>query len=188
MENRVMERAGVRRYLLRGSLAALLFFLLQAYAFRLVIVPSWSMAPTLRPGDVVLVDRLTYEFGSPKRGDMVEFHFRQADDRTFLKRVIGVPGDTIVERDGRLWVNGAPLAWPTGEAQIAAEAGQSVPPVRVPAGHYFVLGDNLASSLDSRFWGSVDLHEVVGKALLICWSDGARWWDVRWDRIGRWLR
>ncbi len=178
-----------RRILLRGAMAVLLVFLLQAYAFQVFVVSTRAMAPTLRPGDVVLVDRLTYEFASPKRGDLIVLHFPQADDRGFLKRVIGVPGDTVAEHDGRFWVNGLPLAWPTGEAPPpTAVTTRRLAPIRVPAEHYFVVGDNPAASLDSRFWGTVHLHELVGKAIVILWSHGAHWWDVPWHRIGRWLR
>lgn len=187
------RRVTLWRRVLRGGLAAVvagvLVFLLVGYVCQIFAVSSSSMAPTLRPGDLVLVDRLTYEFGLPHRGDLILFHFRQADDQGFLKRVIGVPGDTVGERNGRFWVNGVPLAWPTADAPTRdTAAALSLPPVQVPAGQFFVLGDNPGASLDSRFWGTVTLHEVVGKALLICWSEGAHWWDVRWHRIGRWLR
>ncbi len=186
-EGQVETGMRLRQSLLRAALAALLVFLLQAYAFQVFVVSSESMAPTLRPGDVVLVDRLTYEFASPKRGDLLVFRVPQADDRDFLKRVIGVPGDTVAERGGQIWVNGTPL---TRSMRVAPThvAVQSIPPVQVPAGRYFVLGDNPNASLDSRLWGTVGLHEVLGKALVICWSGGARWWDVCWHRIGRWLR
>ncbi len=177
-----------RQILLRGGMAALLIGLLQAYAFQFFVVPSQSMAPTLRRGDVVLVNRLFYEFNPPHRGDLIIFHFPQADDHGFLKRVVGLPGDTVTERDGKVWVNGSPLAWSATNNHGSGEAAQSLPPVRVPTGHFFVLGDNANASLDSRLWGTVGIHELVGKALVILWSQGAHWWDIRWHRIGRGLQ
>ncbi len=178
----------LRQNLLRAGIAALLIFLLQAYAFELFVIPSRSMAPTLRRGDVVLVDRLTYEFNGPRRGDLMVFHFPQADDQSFLKRVIGLPGDTVMEHDDEVWVNGSPVPRSTMHVRPPGEAAQSLPPVRVPAGHYFVLGDNPSTSLDSRVWGTVAFHQLVGKALIILWSQGAHWWDVRWRRIGHRLQ
>ncbi len=166
-----------------------MFFLLHAYAFQVFVVPTASMAPTLRPEDAVLVNRLSYEFAPPRRGDLIVFHYPQAAGRSFLKRVVGVPGDTIEERNGRFWVNGTPLRpWLNAQADTqGAGTPLSMPPLRVPTDQFFVLGDNPVTSLDSRFWGTVNIHEVVGKALLILWSHGAHWWDVRWHRIGRWL-
>ncbi len=188
VDRRVASRRGFRECILAAAMAALLIFLLQAYGFQVFVVSSRSMAPTLRRGEVVLVDRLSYDFSSPHRGDLIVFHFPEAGDRSFLKRVIGVPGDTVAERDGRFWVNGSPLAWLGAHASAPSAAGAlNMPPVRVPAGRYFVLGDNPSASLDSRFWGSLTLHEVMGKAVVILWSQGPRWWDVRWNRIGRGL-
>ncbi len=183
-EDRVGRGGIVRRSLVRGGLVLLLVGLLQAYAFSLFVVPSRSMVPTLRPGDVVLVDRLTYEFGAPQRGDLVVFHFPQADDRAFLKRVVGLPGDTVTERAGRIWVNGAPVAGSPG-APRDPTASPAHPPMQIPAGEYFVLGDNPGSSLDSRVWGPVTASDVVGKVLAIVWSQGAHWWQIRWRRIGQ---
>jgi signal peptidase I len=188
MDRRMASRRGFREGILAAAMAALLIFLLQAYGFQVIVVSSRSMTPTLRRGEVVLVDRLSYEFGSPQPGDLIVFHFPEAGDRSFLKRVIGVPGDTVAERDGRFLVNGSPLAWSGAHASAPGAAGAlNMPPVRVPAGRYFVLGDNPSASLDSRFWGTVTQHEVMGKALVILWSQGAHWWDVRWNRIGRGL-
>ncbi len=187
LDRAIASRRKLRERILVTAMALLLIGLLQAYAFQLFVVPSRSMVPTLRPGDIVLVDRLTYAFGAPQRGDLIVFHFPQADDRGFLKRVIGLPGDTVAEREGRVWVNGAPVARPPGAARDPAPA-QEHPPVRVPAGQYFVLGDNPATSLDSRVWGPVAASDMVGKVLGIVWSQGAHWWQVRWHRIGRELQ
>ncbi len=189
VDRRVASRRGLQETILAAATAALLIFILQAYVFRVFVVSSRSMAPTLRPGDVVLVNRLTYDFGSPQRGDIIVFHFPQADDRGFLKRVIGLPGDIVAEHDGRFLVNGSPLTWPKAHASASGTAGAlNMLPVKVPAGQYFVLGDNPRASLDSRFWGTVNLHELMGKALVILWSHGAHWWDIPWHRIGQWLQ
>ncbi len=146
------------------------------------------MAPTLLPEDFVLVNRLVYHLHPPRRGDLIVFHYPQAGGHSFLKRIIGLPGDTIEERNGEFWVNGSTLPWQEAHVEPTEElAALNLSPLHIASGHFFVLGDNPSTSLDSRFWGTVDMHEVVGKALLICWSHRARWWDLRWHRIGRWL-
>lgn len=162
--------------------AGALVFLAHAFAIQVFTVSSASMSPTLQPGDSVLVNRLVYRLHLPRRGDIIVFRFPQADGREFVKRVIGLPGDVVEEHGGRIYVNGA------APAPVAALAPATPLAQRVAAGHLYVLGDNPDTSLDSRFWGTVDEREVVGKAVFICWSREEHWWQVRWDRIGRWLR
>lgn len=177
----------------RGALAglvsaAVLLLAASALTFRVSELSSVSMSPTLLPGDSVLVNRLIYHLRPPRRGDIIVFHFPQAGSRDFVKRVIGVPGDVVQERDGRLTVNGAAVhVSRTALADSPQGAGAAPGWQRVPVDRLYVLGDNWRTSLDSRFWGTVDEREVVGEAILVCWSRGAHWWDVHWNRIGRWL-
>ena len=159
-----------------------------ALIFHVSELSSVSMSPTLLPGDSVLVCRLSYYLHPPRRGDIIVFHYPRTGDRDFVKRVIGIPGDVVQEEDGRFTVNGAMVhvsrAVATDFPPVAAMVSGSV---RVPTDHLYVLGDNWRTSLDSRFWGTVEERDVVGEAVLIWWSRGAHWWDVRWDRVGRWL-
>ncbi len=182
------------RWTRRGALAgvALAGALLAvcALTFHISELSSVSMSPTLLPGDSVLVNRLVYLLRPPRRGDIIVFHFPKTGSRDFVKRVIGVPGDLVQERDGRLTVNGTLIHVSRPVPPEAAQAASEVPEPqreRVPADRLYVLGDNWRTSLDSRFWGTVDEREVVGEAVLVCWSRGAHWWDVHWNRIGLWL-
>ena len=187
------RRQTATRWSLRGSIlavviAGVLVFLVQAFAVQVFTVSSASMSPALLPGDSVLVNRLVYRLRPPRQGDIIAFRFSQANGREFVKRVIGLPGDIVTERGERFFVNGALLAQvPTSASddQLAPEGGQL--PRLVPAGRLYVLGDNPKSSLDSRFWGTVAERDVIGKAFLICWSRGEHWWEVHWNRVGRWL-
>ncbi len=169
-----------------GAVLAALIRLLVVAPF---YVPSGSMRPTLQPGDYVLANRFVYYLHPPRRGDVIVFRYPQDARRDFVKRVIGVPGDVVEERDGQVLVNSEPVVEPyvlhmsAGTPWIPQQGSWRVPP-----GRLFVLGDNREASLDSRFWGTVDAHEVIGKAFLIYWSRGEHWWDVRWERIGRWLQ
>ncbi len=170
-----------------AALAAVLTLLGQVYVLLVFPVASRSMAPTLIPEDFVLVNRLAYHMRSPRRGDLIAFRYPQAGEQIFLKRIIAVSGDTIEARNGQLWVDGAPLRTPGTQLPSETATAPASLPWRLPRGELFVLGDNPATSLDSRFWGTVKLNDVVGKATLICWSHGPQWWEIRWHRIGRWL-
>jgi signal peptidase I len=189
------EKMGKERAVRRttwGSLLVVvvwaLLFSACAWAFQVSELSSASMSPALLPGDSVLVNRLIYRLRPPRRGDIIVFHFPQTGDRNFVKRVIGVPGDVVQEQAGRLTVNGLVVHVSRTDPSDPAEAlNAALGPERVPADRLYVLGDNWRTSLDSRFWGTVDEREVVGKAVLICWSRGTHWWDVHWNRIGRWL-
>lgn len=195
---------------------ALVVAILLAVAIRATVIqafkiPSGSMLPTLQIGDHLLVTKLLYgpripytahrffRVHAPRRGDIVVFAYPLDDSKDFIKRVIGEPGDVIQVIDKRVWVNGKPLADPWGRhvdpLVIPAGYGEEgkrdyFGPVKVPAGQYFVMGDNRDRSYDSRFWGFVEDGRIRGKALVLYWSwdseSGIPAWKI-WDRI-RWSR
>lgn len=144
-------------------LSAALFLVINALSAR-VRVDGFSMLPTLHDGEFVLVNRLAYRFGAPERGDIVVFHYPPDPTQDLIKRVIGLPGDTISIQGGMVVVNGEPLFEPY-IAQSPLYAGTWV----VPAGHLFVLGDNRNDSSDSHSWGMLPFENIVGKAVLIYW-------------------
>jgi signal peptidase I len=146
-------------------------------------IPSSSMEPTLhcaKPGawcqatwsDRVIVNRLAYRFEDPQRGQIVVFHApesavgRCGEGGTYVKRLIGMPGDTLVERAGYWTVNGKPLAEPYIKAK---ERGTQDGKWRVPIGMYFFMGDDRIHSCDSRMWGSVQRKNLIGPLLVTYW-------------------
>lgn len=144
-------------------LSAALFLIINALSAR-VRVDGFSMKPTLQNGEFVLVNRLAYRFGAPARGDIVVFHFPLDPTQDLIKRVIGLPGDTVVINNGAVYINGEQLS----ETYIAAAPiyqGQW----SVPEGHLFVLGDNRNDSSDSHSWGLLPQEKIIGKAVLIYW-------------------
>lgn len=193
LRDRAKVQMGIRRNLRAGILSAItagaLVFLVNAFVIRIVTVSSASMSPTLLPGDLILVNRLVYYLHPPRRGDIIALRFPQAGGREFVKRVAGLPGDAVMEQGERFYVNGVLLArvQPIHSNEQLEPEGSQLPRL-VPAGRLYVLGDNSETSLDSRFWGTVSERDVVGGASLICWSRGNHWWEVRWRRVGRWLR
>jgi signal peptidase I len=153
-------------------------------------IPSSSMEPTLhcaKPGpeclgsfnDRIIANRLAYDFGSPKRGQIVVFKTTPAaaicgvgdGGNTFVKRLIGLPGDTVSERNGIVFINGKPLSEPYIDPAFRDhETGTW----HVAAGHYFFLGDDRAFSCDSRRWGSVPRSNLIGPAAITYWPP-SRW-------------
>ena len=136
-------------------------------------IPSGSMHPTLIEGDRILVNKFIYRFHEPLRGDIVVFKYPVDGKRPFIKRLIGTGGDRIEIRDGKIWANGNLVNEPAVfngityyNQGIHGKVGEVV---NVPDASYYVLGDNSASSHDSRFWGFVPKRNMIGKALCIFW-------------------
>jgi len=177
--------------------AAGIAYLAQAYVVKPYRVPTGSMFPTLRPGDRVIADRLTLDFRNPSRGEIVVFHPPICRDNknnegacttpdlsmrigaspeTFIKRVIGLPGETIWGRDGSVWIKA-----PGGTAHRLPEPylhGRRTKPFAktvLPSGCYFMMGDNRSRSDDSRMWGCEPRGDMIGIARL-------RYWPV--SRVG----
>ncbi len=127
-------------------------------------VSGHSMEPALEDGDTVLVNRVVYRFSQPKRLDLAVFRARDGS-RLYLKRIIGLPGETVQIQDGRVYINGTPLDLPGGLSE-AGLAGMADVPTELGENEYFLLGDNRSSSEDSRFEniGNVSLDQIVGKA------------------------
>jgi signal peptidase I len=147
-------------------LAVVLYFLIDTVIAR-VRVENYSMLPTLQPGEFLLVNKFAYRFGEPKQGDIIVFHFPQDPQEDYIKRLIGLPGDTIRVENGMVSVNGQSLVEPYISAPPSYSGEWSV-----PENAYFVLGDNRNQSSDSHSWGFVPVENVVGKALLIYWPLG----------------
>lgn len=123
------------------------------------------MAPHIDSGEVVVINTMAYRLHGPSRGDIIAFRHDGPAPETFIKRVIGLPGDRVAIVRGGVFVNGAALS----EPYVRYPDGRTFPQVTVPPGRLYVLGDNRADSDDSRFWGFVDTQSVLGKALFGIW-------------------
>jgi signal peptidase I len=144
-------------------LAVVLYFGINAVSAR-VRVDGFSMRPTLQDGEYILVNKLAYKTGEPQRGDIIVFVFPVNPQEDLIKRVIGLPGETVSVHNGVVSVNGVPLTEPY-IASPPAYDGDWV----VPEGQLFVLGDNLNDSRDSHQWRFLPLENVIGKAVVIYW-------------------
>ena len=144
-------------------LAVVLYFGINAVSAR-VRVDGFSMRPTLQDGEYILVNKLAYKFGEPQRGDIVVFVFPVNPEEDLIKRVIGLPGDTISVQDGVLSINGVAVDEPYINAPPAYDGSW-----QVSEGELFVLGDNRNDSRDSHQWGLLPIQNVIGRAVVIYW-------------------
>lgn len=126
------------------------------------------MAPHIASGEFVLINTIVYRMHAPAHGDIIAFHHDGPTPETYIKRVIGLPGDRIRIDRGKVYLNGVPL----DETYVRYPDERSFPEVTVPLGALYVLGDNRGDSDDSRFWGFVPQNEVLGKAIAGIWPLG----------------
>ena len=128
-------------------------------------IPSGSMENTILPGDRIIGSRLAYLFQEPKRDDIIIFRFPDDESQVFIKRVIGLPGETVRIVDGQVYINGADL--PLEEIYLKEVPKGSFGPYEVPQDSYFVMGDNRNNSHDSRFWENqyVEKKKILAKAV-----------------------
>jgi signal peptidase I len=179
------------------AVAIVVALVLKGFVAQAFYIPSASMEPQLRAGDRVVVSRLAYRLHDPRRGDIVVFPspgerpadaddalpvrllhdaleatgLRKPAETELIKRVVGLPGETVEARGGVVHIDGQPLVEPYLPAGLITA---DFSPVLVPDAHVWVMGDNRASSLDSRFFGAVDRDAIVGRAIVRAWPP-ARW-------------
>ena len=151
-------------------LAVVLYLGINALSAR-VRVDGFSMIPTLQNGEYILVNRLAYKTGQPARGDIIVFSLPADNGQDLIKRVIGLPGETVHVSDGSVTINGVKLK-ETYIAQDPLYFGDWI----VPEGNLFVLGDNRNDSRDSHQWGLLPLENVIGKSVLIYWPQSE--WQI----------
>jgi len=207
--SKIMADAKIKskiREFIEGILAAVLIALvITTFVVKMYKIPSRSMVPTLLVGDQLVVNKFIYgikipyfrnkilPITDPQRGNIIVFIYPQDRSLDFIKRVIGISGDTIEIQDKNIFINGKLFTDKIGiysDKMIysgLAQPRDNFGPVTVPKGSLFVMGDNRDESMDSRFWGFVDLKDVQGKAFIIYWS-----WDrderkIRWERLGNLL-
>lgn len=150
--------------------AFVLALLIQQFIIKPYVIPSPSMEPTLVEGDRVLVNRLSYHFREPERGDIIVFRPPGSEDsEPFIKRVVAVGGDTVAVHNGVLWVNGEAQDEPYLKEYPILE---DFPEVRIAPGYVWAMGDNRNNSGDSRMFGPVSEDAIIGVAFAIYWPPG----------------
>lgn len=211
------HKSTLREYAEAFAIALGLALLIRTFFIQAYKIPSGSMKPTLLIGDHILVNKLVYGLRLPDsllglkipgvpwgkylfrleaahRGDVVVFVYPRDPSRDFIKRVIGVAGDTVAVKNGVVYLNGQPMPDPHAHLEVAQGNRSAVSPrdnfgpVTVPKGKLFMMGDKRDRSYDSRFWGFVDINKVEGRAIVIYWSwdgGGSGLLPIRWGRFGK---
>jgi signal peptidase I len=206
------KKSVFREYLESIVVAVILALFIRTFAVQAFKIPTGSMEPNLLIGDHLLVNKLVYSssfgpledklFGKRpiERGHVVVFKFPEDPTRDFIKRVIGLPGESIEIRNKQVYVDGTPLDEPYAhfiEAPLRPDDPEyghsdglrdSWGPQTVPAGELLVLGDNRDNSRDSRFWGFLPIDQVKGRALLVYWSYEATREEYHRTGIVEWVR
>jgi signal peptidase I len=200
------SKSVIREYAEALIIAVLLALVIRTFVVQAFKIPSGSMLPTLQIGDHILVNKFINYFRPIQRGDIIVFKFPQDESRDFIKRVIGLPGETLEIRGKEVLINGKALDesyavygdWPVPRLGDRERLG----PVVIPPGRLFMMGDNRDHSMDSRVWGFLDEHKVKGKAFIVYFSvksDDIPYVSalpsvlyvlshpamIRWNRIGR---
>ena len=191
MAETTFRKSTAREYFESLVVAVILALFVRTFGFQAFKIPTGSMEPNLLVGDHLLVNKFVFGPASSglertllpmrpvERGEVLVFKFPEEPERDFIKRVIGLPGETLEYKDQRVFINGMPLIEPYAHYQLPAtgEGNRSDPrvhygPVTIPADHFFMMGDNRDDSQDSRYWGFLPASYVKGRALFIYWSFG----------------
>lgn len=189
----------IREYAEALIIALALALFIRTFIFQAYTIPSGSMLNTLQIGDYLLVNKFLYgvknpftgkyliEGQDPERGDIIVFLYPEDNSLDYIKRIVGIPGDVIEMRDKQLYRNGEAVKEEyilPGHPGMLVPKRDIMPPITVPAGEYFVMGDNRDGSADSRFWGTVTRGDIHGKAWRIYWSWDGKNGSPRLGRLG----
>jgi len=199
-----MKKSAVREYFEALVIAVVLALFVRTWVFQAFKIPTGSMEPNLLIGDHLIVNKMIFAPAVtpierallPRRdivrGDVIVFKYPEDPTRDFIKRVIGVPGDQLELRRKKMYVNGKAIDEPYAHfivplspegAGRGTDLREEYGPVTVPAGQFFVMGDNRDNSQDSRYWGFLPATYVKGKALFIYFSVGDSVGDIQWSRL-----
>lgn len=195
------RKSTIREYIEAILIALLLALFIRTFVVQAFKIPSGSMKNTLLIGDHILVNKFIYgvknplngktwiPIKEPERRDIVVFKYPINPEQDYIKRVIGVEGDTIEIKDKKVYVNGEPqeedytIFLDKRILPGSLQPRDNMGPITVPENSLFVMGDNRDNSYDSRFWKFVDLKAVKGKAFVLYWSWDKENFSVRWSRI-----
>jgi signal peptidase I len=202
------KKSTLREYFESIVIAVILAFFVRTFVVQAFKIPTGSMENNLLIGDHLLVNKFVYSsapswiertllpLGTIRRGDVLVFKYPEEPERDFIKRVIGLPGETLEVREKKVYINGAPLEEPYTHFLTPALGGsefnevtsfdvrERYGPVTIPPDHFFMMGDNRDNSQDSRYWGFLPRANIKGRALLIYWSYEAETEEYQGEGVG----
>jgi signal peptidase I len=192
--NSTPQKSVTRQYAEAIIIAVVLALVIRTFVIQAFKIPSGSMLQTLQIGDHILVNKFLYWFTDLQHGDIIVFKYPQDEGRDFIKRIVALPGDKVEIREKQVYINDTPPSEPyvihldPVNMESPGLSRDSFGPVVVPPGQLFMMGDNRDYSMDSRFWGFLDMKKVKGKAFIIYWSWDHERFMPRWERIGMLVR
>ena len=213
--NSERKKTVFREYLEAIIIALILALFIRAFVVQAFKIPSGSMENTLLIGDHILVNKFSYGikipnkiffsntklFGDirffeemPERGDTVVFEYPKDENRDFIKRVVGLPGEVLEIKAQTLYMNGKPITEPYAihrnpySEDRPMHPRDNYGPVVIPKRKFFVMGDNRENSQDSRYWNFLDMDRVKGKAFIIYWSWNSEKFSLRWNRLAKLIK
>lgn len=166
-DERVPQRSSLQLWLRDLLVSVAASFMIITFVYQPVRVEGTSMLPELRDQDRLFINKFAYHFESISRGDVVVFHYPRDPSKSYIKRVIALPGDTLRIDEGRVYVNGKRIAEPYVPLRFRDD--RSMAKMVIPGNDYFVMGDHRSISSDSRDFGPVPRHLIYGKAAFIYW-------------------
>ncbi len=185
MEKDKLKRKSIVREWVESILVAfILAMVIRTFVIQAFKIPTGSMRTTLLEGDLILVNKFIYgakvpftdlnlpALRQPNRSDVIVFIYPESPKKDFIKRLVGLPGETVEIKNGTVYINDKPLLDSVFNQRYyynRGEFGQEGRKIKIPEDDFFVLGDNSASSQDSRYWGFVPRKNILGKALVIYW-------------------
>lgn len=198
--SKTKKKSLLREYAEAIFIALVLALFIREFVVQAFKIPSGSMIPTLLVGDHILVNKFIYgvrmpltgrvliPVKEPARNDIIVFKYPLNPSQDFIKRVVGLPGDSVEIINKKVYINGKPLEHDRGvfldDSIMETGVRDNFGPVTVPEHSLFVMGDNRDNSADSRFWRFVDYKSIKGKAFILYWSWDSEAFAVRWNRIG----
>ena len=212
MADATFKKSTIREYFESIVIAVILALFIRTFVVQAFKIPTGSMEENLLIGDHLLVNKFIFgptasaierkllPVTSIRRGDVIVFKYPEEPDRDFIKRVIGLPGETLEVREKQVYVNGTalvepyahylqPVASPSAFHEVTSfDVRERYGPVTVPPNQFFVMGDNRDNSQDSRYWGFLPRENVKGKALVIYWSYEAEREDYQEEGAGATLK
>ena len=162
------RKAGNLKLWLRDLLISIaIAFIIIVFLYQPVRVEGTSMLPRLEDQDRLFINKFVYRFSAIERGDVVVFHYPRDPEKSYIKRVIALPGDRLRIENGTIWLNGQPQSEPYVPEEY--RDAKSMPEIVIPADRYFVMGDHRSISSDSREFGPVERPLIYGKAVFVLW-------------------
>lgn len=184
-DQKIRKKSVIREWVESIIIAFILAMVIRTFIIQAFKIPTGSMRPTLQEGDLILVNKFIYGakvpftdlrlpgLRKPKRGDVIVFIYPDNPKKDFIKRLVGLGGESVEIKEGTAYINDRPLQGPEFSQRYYYNRGEfakSGTKITIPKDSFFVLGDNSASSQDSRYWGFVPWENILGKAILIYWS------------------